>query len=68
MRHMLKRVEGRVPVIVGISDSGHSNMARLAKSSMDAGAAGVMIAPMSGLNTEEKIHAYFARPFFGAGR
>ncbi len=60
MRHMLKRVDGRVPVVVGISDPGMNNMASLAKSSMDAGAAGVMIAPASGLNTDEKIHTYFA--------
>ncbi len=61
MRHMLKRVDGRVPVIVGISDPGMNNMASLAKSSMDAGASGVMIAPASGLNTDEKIHSYFAQ-------
>jgi len=67
MRHMLKRVDGRVPVIVGVSDPGHNNLARLAKSSMDAGAAGVMIAPMGGLNTEEKIYAYFARAFSALG-
>ena len=67
MCHMLKRVDGRVPVIVGVSDPGHGNLARLAKSSMDAGAAGVMIAPMSGLNTEEKIYAYFARAFSALG-
>ena len=58
MRHMLKRVAGRVPVIVGISDPGLNNLVRLAKSSMDSGAAGVMIAPISGLNTEEKIYNY----------
>ena len=67
MRHMLKRVDGRVPVIVGISDPGLNNLARLAKSSMDSGAAGVMIAPMNGLNTEEKIYRYFAQIFATLG-
>ena len=67
MRHMLKRVAGRVPVIVGVSDPGHNNLARLAKSSMDAGAAGVMIAPISGLNTEEKIYNYFSQLFVALG-
>ncbi|MCH8155093.1 MAG: dihydrodipicolinate synthase family protein, partial [Proteobacteria bacterium] len=67
MRHMLKRVAGRVPVIVGISDPGLNNLARLAKSSMDAGTVGVMIAPISGLNTEEKIYNYFAQVFAALG-
>ena len=67
MRHMLKRVDGRVPVVVGVSDAGHGNLARLAKSSVDAGAAGVMIAPMGGLNTEEKIYNYFAQVLAALG-
>ena len=67
MRHMMKRVAGRVPVIVGISDPGLNNLARLAKASMDAGTVGVMIAPMSGLNTEAKIYDYFARVFAALG-
>ena len=45
MTYVLRRVDHRVPVIVGISDPGLANMTRLAGVSMDAGAAGVMIAP-----------------------
>lgn len=67
MQYMMKRVAGRVPVIVGVSDPGFSNMARLSKASMDAGAAGVMIAPMAGLNTEEKIYGYFTGAFAALG-
>ncbi len=67
MRHMLKRVAGRVPVIVGISDPGLNNLARLGKSSMDAGAVGLMIAPAGGLNTEEKVYGYFAQIFAALG-
>jgi 4-hydroxy-tetrahydrodipicolinate synthase len=67
MRHMLKRVAGRVPVIVGISDPGLNNLARLAKASMEAGTVGVMIAPISGLNTDVKIYDYFARVFAALG-
>ncbi len=66
-RHMLKQVDNRVPVIVGISDPGTNNLAYLAKSSMDAGAAGVMIAPISGLKTEEAIYNYFAQVFEALG-
>jgi len=67
MHYMMKRVNGRVPVVVGISDPGINNMARLAKSSMDAGAAGVMVAPMSGLKTEENIYNYFTQALEAMG-
>jgi len=67
MRHMVRRVDARVPVIVGVSDAGIGNLARLAKSSMDAGAAGVMVAPASDLNTGKKIHNYFAQVFDALG-
>ncbi len=61
MSHMLKRVNGRVPVVVGVSNAGLSNLTRLSSSAMDAGAAGVMIAPVSGLATEERIIGYFTQ-------
>jgi len=67
MRYMLKRVDGRLPVIVGITDPGINNMNRLARSSMDAGAAGVMIAPMSGLKTDENVYNYFAQALEALG-
>ena len=63
MRYMIGRVDGRVPVLVGVSDFGTLNLEKLSRSSMDAGACGVMIAPVSGLNTEEKLYNYFAQVF-----
>lgn len=60
-RHVLDRVDGRVPVVVGVSGAGLDNMARLAHSAMDAGAAGVMVAPQPGLGTEAKLRGYFAQ-------
>ena len=42
---VLAHVDGRVPVIVGVSNAGIDNLVRLARSSMAQGAAGVMIAP-----------------------
>lgn len=60
-RHVLDRVAGRVPVVVGVSGSGIDNMARLSRSVMEAGAAGVMVAPMPGLATEAKQKAYFGQ-------
>ena len=60
-RHVLDRVGGRVPVVVGVSGAGLDNMARLAHAVMEAGAAGVMVAPMPGLATEAKLKGYFAQ-------
>ncbi|WBU28368.1 dihydrodipicolinate synthase family protein [Rhodopseudomonas palustris] len=46
-------------VIVGVSAPGFAAMRRLARLSMDAGAAGVMIAPPPSLRTDEQITTYF---------
>jgi 4-hydroxy-tetrahydrodipicolinate synthase len=59
-RHFLRRVSGRVPVIVGVSNSGTSNLVNLSKIAMDAGACSVMVAPLTGLKTEAQIVTYFA--------
>ncbi len=58
---VLARVDGRVPVIVGVSGPSLDNMARLTGMVMGAGAAGVMVAPMPGLGTEVKLRSYFAQ-------
>ncbi|MGB3553934.1 MAG: dihydrodipicolinate synthase family protein [Jannaschia sp.] len=60
-RRILDRVDGRVPVVVGVSGPGLDNMARLTGEVMSAGAAGVMVAPMPGLATEAKLRGYFAQ-------
>lgn len=46
-------------VIVGVSAPGFATMRALARASMDAGAAGVMIAPPPSLRTDEQITGYF---------
>jgi 4-hydroxy-tetrahydrodipicolinate synthase len=46
-------------VIVGVSAPGFATMRALAKASMDAGAAGVMIAPPPNLRTDDQIVSYF---------
>src|SRR5437764_2193412 len=46
-------------VIVGVSAPGFASMRSLAKASMDAGAAGVMIAPPPSLRTDDQISGYF---------
>jgi 4-hydroxy-tetrahydrodipicolinate synthase len=60
-RHILQRVAGRVPVVVGVSGPGLDNMVRLTGEVMGAGAAGVMVAPMPSLNTDMKQKGYFAQ-------
>jgi len=67
LARVLRRVDGRVPVIVGVSSAGLDNLVRLAASSMDQGAAGVMVAPVPNLGTEEKVHNYFAQVFRALG-
>jgi 4-hydroxy-tetrahydrodipicolinate synthase len=57
-RHVLKRVDARVPVVVGVSSAGFAQMHELAESVMDDGAAGVMIAPPSTLRTEDSVLAH----------
>jgi len=49
-----------VPVVVGVSAPGLAALGDLAAFAMDTGAAGVMIAPPMGLETNEQITAYFA--------
>jgi 4-hydroxy-tetrahydrodipicolinate synthase len=56
---VLKRVNGRVPVVVGASSPGFAPMKELTTSVMDMGAAGVMVAPPSTLRTDDQITAYF---------
>ena len=50
-RRVLERVNGRVPVIVGVTGGGLDNMAELSRSVMENGAAGVMVAPMPSLQS-----------------
>lgn len=67
LTRVLRRVDGRVPVVVGVSNAGLDNLVRLSAFSMDNGAAGVMVAPLTGLSTEEKIYNYFAQVFEALG-
>ena len=57
--HIISRVGGRIPIVVGVSGASLDNMKRLSQSVMDAGASGVMVAPMPGLCTETKLDQYY---------
>jgi 4-hydroxy-tetrahydrodipicolinate synthase len=52
---------GDKPVIVGVSAPGFAAMRALAREAMEAGAAGVMIAPPNTLRTDDQITGYYAQ-------
>jgi 4-hydroxy-tetrahydrodipicolinate synthase len=56
-----------VPVVVGVSAPGFAAMRALARGVMDAGAAGVMIAPPPALRTDDQIVNYFAQAVAAIG-
>ncbi|HTQ02070.1 MAG TPA: dihydrodipicolinate synthase family protein [Casimicrobiaceae bacterium] len=49
----------KVPIVVGVSAPGFAAMRELAQDVMEAGAAGVMIAPPNTLRTDDAIVAYY---------
>jgi len=59
VKRVLKRVNGKVQIVVGVSSAGNLNLKRLTDTVMDLGAAGVMISPNAGLKTDEQIENYF---------
>jgi 4-hydroxy-tetrahydrodipicolinate synthase len=54
-------------IIVGVSSPGFAAMRSLARASMDAGAAGVMIAPPPTLRTDDQITSYFKQAIEAIG-
>lgn len=57
-RFMIRRAPA-LPVVVGVSAPGFAAMRVLTRDVMDAGAAGVMIAPPNTLRTDDQIVAYY---------
>lgn len=66
-RAVLRRIDGAVPVVVGVSLSGLDNLVQLSRDVMGMGAAGVMVSPATGLRTEDQAHGYFAKVFGALG-
>ncbi len=58
-KQIIKRAGPSMPVIVGVSAPGFAAMKSLARTVMDAGAAGVMIAPPNTLRTDDQILTYY---------
>lgn len=59
MERVLARA-GQLPVVVGVSHASNHHVERLAKASMDRGAAGVMLAPAANLKTDDQVYGYYA--------
>jgi 4-hydroxy-tetrahydrodipicolinate synthase len=57
VKRVLRRF--RLPVVVGVSAPGFAAMRALTRDAMDAGAAGVMIAPPNTLRTDDSIAQYY---------
>jgi len=64
----LTRIDGRVPVVVGVSAAGYAGMAELAQRVMELGASGVMIAPPPHLRSDDQIVGYYAGAADAIGR
>jgi 4-hydroxy-tetrahydrodipicolinate synthase len=60
MAQVLKRVDGRAGIVVGASAPGTDNLVSFARQAMDMGAAGLMIAPVAGLKTDDQVYGYWA--------
>ncbi|WP_457588345.1 dihydrodipicolinate synthase family protein [Ensifer canadensis] len=59
VKRILKRVDGRLPVVAGVSSAGFAPMKTLTEMMMGDGAAGVMIAPPSTLRNDQQIIGYY---------
>jgi len=61
-RQVLKRIDERVPVVVGVSAPGFAAMGELAAIAMDAGAAGLMVQPPpTAAKGDDAVHRYCAQ-------
>ncbi|MCB8878870.1 dihydrodipicolinate synthase family protein [Acidisoma cellulosilytica] len=65
-KQVIRRAQG-LDIIVGVSAPGFAAMRTLARHAMDAGAAGVMIAPLPSLRTDEQILTYFRQAVEAVG-
>jgi 4-hydroxy-tetrahydrodipicolinate synthase len=58
---------GKLPVIVGVSSPGFAAMRALSRTVMEKGAAGVMIAPVPSLRTDDQIIGYYRQAIEAIG-
>ncbi len=60
IRHVLHILRSRIPVIVGVSNPAFANIRAFGSMAMDAGAAGIMVAPPMGLRGDDQLIEYYA--------
>ncbi len=60
LERYMARIAGRIPVVVGVSAAGTDPLLGFARQAMDLGAAGLMLAPVNSVRTEEQIYGYFS--------
>ncbi|MEZ5825987.1 MAG: dihydrodipicolinate synthase family protein [Geminicoccaceae bacterium] len=61
-RHVLRHVDGRVPVVVGVSSPGFATMAELGRMAMDEGASALMIQPpVTAARGDDAVLTYLAQ-------
>ncbi|SEI20770.1 dihydrodipicolinate synthase family protein [Tardiphaga sp. OK245] len=65
-KHFVKGF-GKLPVIVGVSAPGFAAMRALSRTVMENGAAGVMIAPVPSLRTDDHITGYYRQAIEAIG-
>ena len=57
---VIRRLDGRLPVVVGVTAPGLAPMRELADSVMGLGAAGVLVAPPWTIRTDDQIFGFYA--------
>jgi 4-hydroxy-tetrahydrodipicolinate synthase len=67
LHRVLARVAGRVPVVLGTGNLDLRDLSAIAGIAMEAGSAGIMIAPAGGLRTDEQIYNYTVRQMEALG-
>jgi 4-hydroxy-tetrahydrodipicolinate synthase len=59
VEHAVAAIDGRVPIIVGVSDPSLQRVQSLGEYSMSLGCAGVLLQPLTGLRGDRAVAGYF---------
>ena len=57
--HAVEAIDGRIPIIVGVSDNSLARVKLLSHFAMNGGCAGVMLQPLAGLQGDRAVASYF---------
>jgi 4-hydroxy-tetrahydrodipicolinate synthase len=67
VEHAAAAIDGRVPIIVGVSDPSLQRVQSLGEYSMSLGCAGVLLQPLAGLRGDRAVAGYFRAAAKGLG-